>query len=126
MAFVLRRTVEQETLYPSISVPPCNYSVMFGSASTSNGEISPRSIYTASDLRNHGCVIGTGRQGRHRYADPLTPKLLDHHLAQMRVVKTPPPMQYSRLHPVACNAFLAFLYCTSKTAASNEAARSGR
>ena len=35
------------------------------------------------------------------------------------------PMQYS-LHPVACNAFLAFLYCTSKTAASNEAARSGR
>ena len=41
--------------------------------------------FTASDLRDHGGVIGAGRQGRHRYADSLTPEFLDHHLAQMRV-----------------------------------------
>ena len=46
VAFFLRRTVEQETLYPAPPVGgphPYDYSVMFGSASTSNGEISPRS-----------------------------------------------------------------------------------
>ena len=38
---------------------------------------------------------------------------------------TPPPMQYS-FAPVSRSAFFAFLYCTSNTAASKEAARSGR
>ena len=49
MASVVSRTVEQESSYAAArpgqgrGPHPYDYSVMFGSASTSNGEISPRS-----------------------------------------------------------------------------------
>ncbi len=87
MAFFLRRTVEQETLYPAPAVPGRAYQLqrhVWIGVDVERRDFSSVE-FTAGNLCDHGCVIGTGRQGRHRYADPLTPKLLDHHLAQMRV-----------------------------------------
>ena len=91
MASVVSRTVEQESSYAAAGARAASGTapVRLQRHVWIGVDVERRDFasveFTAGDLRDHGCVIGTGRQGRHRYANPLTPKLLDHHLAQMRV-----------------------------------------
>ena len=79
------RTVEQATpSAPQVEDHPLpDYSVMFGSASTSNGIL--LGPFTAGDPPRSSWRCRCMPRGRHRHADALAPELLDHHLAQMRI-----------------------------------------
>ena len=91
MASVVSRTVEQESSYaavgaraaPGIAPLRLQRHVRIGI------DVERRDFssveFTASNLCDHGGVVGARRKRWHRYADPLTPELLDHHLAQMRI-----------------------------------------
>ena len=91
MASVVSRTVEQESSYAAAGAraAPGTAPIRLQRHVWIGVNVERRDFtsveFTASDLRDHGGVIGAGRQGRHRYADSLTPEFLDHHLAQMRV-----------------------------------------
>ncbi len=87
MAFVLRRTVEQETLYPAPPSGTAPYQLqrhVWIGVDVERRDFSSVE-FTAGNLCNHGGVVGACRERRHRHADALAPELLDHHLAQMRI-----------------------------------------
>ena len=67
---------------------------------------------------DHGGIVAAGPHGRHGHAHAALVKSLAVRLAQ-------PPTQKSET-PVCSTAVTALATCTSMTAASNEAARSGR
>ena len=81
-----------------------DYSVMFGSASTSNGEISPRSNFRRATSAIMAALSVHAERGGTVTRMPWRPSFLIIISRRCGLAETPPPMQYS-LHPVACSAF---------------------